>query len=75
MIGFRKLKHPNIHRFYDVIKDVDRSDGKIYLVAEYYSHGSLGDTVRRLNLDHLEHNLRCKKNGDFTAIRTKGIDP
>jgi len=43
----KALEHPNVSWLHEIIDDPNRDN--IYLVTEYYSAGSLGDKVRKLN--------------------------
>ena len=48
------LQHPNIIWLNEVIDDPDND--YIYLISDYYSEGSLGDTLRKINKYNFEHN-------------------
>ena len=41
------MEHPNVLFLHEVIDDNDHEN--IYLVTEYYSEGSIGDQIKKVN--------------------------
>ena len=52
---------------------IDDPNGDIFLVTDYYSNGSLGDILRNLNAQWLEHNQMCKEKGQVNKIKSSGL--
>lgn len=48
MKTLQQLEHPNLIWLHEIIND---TDGHTYLVTHYYPNGSLGDELRRINVD------------------------
>ena len=46
-----QLQHPNIIWLHEIIEDCDH----IYIVTEYYTKGSLGEKVRKANLESMRN--------------------
>ena len=44
----RRLEHPNIIWLYEIIDDNVRNKD-LYLVTEFYSKGSIGDQLKKVN--------------------------
>ena len=57
----KRLEHPNIIWLHEIIDDENKQD--IYLVTEYHSKGSIGDSIKKLNLKFEDFNYECKQKG------------
>ena len=70
----KSLEHPNIIWLYEIIDDPS-SNKDMYLITEYYSKGSIGDQLTKLNAREELHNKKCKKEGRIDDMRTSGLKP
>jgi serine/threonine protein kinase len=53
----KTLNHPNVVWLHEIIDDP--SDGNIYIVTEYYTQGSIGDQLKKINQKYEKHNKKC----------------
>ena len=65
------LNHPNIVWLIEVIDDP--SSDNIYLVTDYYSEGSIGDMLRKINLEFYDDNKQSKQEGRLNDMNFKGL--
>ena len=64
------LEHPNIIWLQEIIDD---PNADLFLVTEYYSKGSIGEQMEKLNDQDANHNKQCLREGNISEIRTKGL--
>jgi serine/threonine protein kinase len=69
----KQLEHTNLIWLHEIIDDPSKG-GDIHIVTDYYSNGSLGDMIKSLNAQYKEHNTKCRKDGRFNDMITKGIE-
>ena len=69
----KKIEHPNIIWLHEIIDDPNKSH--IYLVTEFFSNGSMGDKIRKLNKSNEEFNEKCRKEKRGECMRTVGLPP
>ena len=65
------MSHPNAVWLHEIIDDP--SDGNIYIVTEFYSQGSLGDQLRKINQKYEKHNKKCIELGRSSKKISKGL--
>lgn len=65
------LSHPNIVWLIEVIDDPNSDN--IYLITDYYSEGSLGDMLKKINLEFYDHNKQSKEEGRLNDMKCKGL--
>ena len=44
-----------------------------YLITDYYSEGSLGDMIKKINLENIENNKKSRTEGRFKDIISYGL--
>lgn len=67
----KTLEHPNIIYLTEIIDDPKKDH--IFLVTDYYSLGSLGDNIEKLNEPYKQNNDKCKKELRWAEAKTKGL--
>lgn len=57
----QSIEHPNVIWLHEIINDDSHED--LYVVTEYYSGGSLGDIIKKLNINCCENEEPKRKRG------------